>query len=101
MGVLETMMQRLVLVYDSSIRQVTCKQVTQRRYVSWRQVTVEEVLQGAGTQSLRTYGEGDRRQWRSGWPSGLFLTFVREIRVTREGGHSGCHGGGRTQWRIC
>ena len=43
---------------------------------------------------------GDRRQWRSGWPTGLFLVFVRDRQVTREGGDSGCHVQGRRQRRI-
>ena len=38
------------------------------------EVIRKKVLQGAGAQPLRTYL--DRRQWRSGWPYGLFLTFV-------------------------
>ena len=42
---------------------------------------------------------GYRRFWRTGWPYGLFLTFVQEIRVMRKGGDSGCCGGGRHHQR--
>ena len=42
---------------------------------------------------------GDRQQWRIGWSYGLFLAFVQERQVMREGGDSGCSGGGRRQRR--
>ena len=43
---------------------------------------------------------GGRRQWWSGWTYGLFLTFVKEGQVMREGVDSRCRGGGRRQRRI-
>ena len=50
----ETMIQQLEGVHMSFLRQVTRKQATWRRDGSWRQVTEEAVLQGAGTHTLRT-----------------------------------------------
>ena len=41
--------------HASFLQKVTQKQKTQKRDRSWRQVTVEAFLQGAGKQSLRTY----------------------------------------------
>ena len=57
---METTIQRSEGAHVIFLRQVTCKQATQRRHGSWRQVTAEAVLQGAGTQTIRTYV--DRRQ---------------------------------------
>ena len=49
------MSKRIEGAHVSFLRQVTHKQATQQRYRSWRQVPAEEVLQGAGTQAIRTY----------------------------------------------
>ena len=80
------MMQRLEGAHVSFLRQVTQKQATQRRDGSWRQMTAEAVLQGAGTQSLRTYV--DRRQatvadWLALRP--IFDIFARETGYERGG----------------
>ena len=44
--------------------------------------------------------QGDRQQWRSGWPKGLFLMCVRDRWGSKEGGEYGCHVGGRRQQRT-
>ena len=56
----EIMIQRLEGAHVIFLRKITRKQATRRRYGYWRQVTSEAVLQGAGTQTIRTYV--DRRQ---------------------------------------
>ena len=80
----ETTIQRLEGAHVSFLSQVTCKQATRRRDGSWRKVPAEAVLEGVGKQMLRTYVIGDRQQWRSGWPPGLFLICVNDIWGTRE-----------------
>ena len=80
-------MQWLERAHVSFLRQVTRKQATRRRDMSWRKVTAEAVLQGAGTQTIRTYV--DRRQvtvaeWMSIRP--IFDLCVRD---------TGYEGGGR------
>ena len=56
----EPMMQRLEGAHMSFLQQVKHKKATHKRDGSWRMVTAEAVLKGAGTQLLRTYV--DRRQ---------------------------------------
>ena len=51
----EKIMQQLEGAHMSFLRQVTHKQATRNRGGSWRQVTEEAVIRGAGTQTLRTY----------------------------------------------
>ena len=51
----DTMIQSIEGAHMSFLRQVTHKQATQLRYGSWRKVPEEEVLQGSGTYTLRTY----------------------------------------------
>ena len=53
--IMETMSQRIEGDHVIFLRQVTNKQEKRRRDASWRQVPEEEVLLGAGNQTLRTY----------------------------------------------
>ena len=81
---------------DTKVRGIACefpRKVTQKQAMwcsdrSWWQVMSESVLQGVGNSRSGHMWTGDRRQWRSGWPYGLFLTFVQERRVMREGGEN-------------
>ena len=62
----ETMIQGLEGEHVSFIRKFTYKQAMRRRDGSWRQVTAEAVLQGAGTQTIRTYvdrGQATVAEW--------------------------------------
>ena len=51
----ETIIQRLEGAHVIFLWQVTRKQAARRRDGSWHKVTEEAVLQGVGTQMLRTY----------------------------------------------
>ena len=94
----ETTIQRLEGAHVSFLSQVTCKQATRRRDGSWRKVPAEAVLEGVGTQMLRTYV--DRRQaavaeWVATWP--IFDMCERYMGYEGEVLDSGCRGGGRRQ----
>ena len=96
---LAPMAQRLEGVHVHLLRQVTEKKENRVRYGSWRLVTEKNTSRERGHSRSGHMWAGDRRQWQSGWPYVLFLTFVQEIRIMREGGDSGLRGGGRRQRR--
>ena len=51
----ETIIKQLEEAHVSFLRQVTHKHAIRRRYGSWGHMTAEVVIQGEGTQNLRTY----------------------------------------------
>ena len=96
----EKMSQRLEGLHVIFLRQVTRKQAKRRRDGSWRQIPTEEVLQGAGKQTLRIYvvrRQATVAEWVATRP--IFIC-VCDRRGTKEGGDYGCRGGGRKQRRT-
>ena len=82
------------------LQQVTRKQATLSRDGSWQHFMEKSVLQRAGTQSLQTYvdrGQATVPEWVDLRP---MFDVVQERWVMRDGGDSGCCGGGRRQRRI-
>ena len=96
----DTMSQRIDGEHVIFLRQVTRKHATWRRDGYWRQVPEEEVLQVPGTQAIRTYvarRQATVAEWVDNRP--IFDVCTKETGF-EGGGDSGCHGGGRRQWRT-
>ena len=93
----ETISQRIKAAHVSFLRQVTRKQATWRRDGSWRHITSEEVIQGAGTKMLRTYVVRRQETAAECVSTRTFFMSVREIQGSKEGGDSRCRGQDRKQ----